>query len=849
MGKTVLYEKDKLVSSVVIDNCCFKGVERIANVFAQDHALVTGVKPCVSKLDAAKFADSASKFKIVFATLGKSEILPMLADKAGFDLKKIEGKREVFCLFISGNNLVAAGSDLRGTIYGIFEVSRLFGVSPLVYWGDVVPEKKDKVEVDLTNGFISKEPSITYRGFFINDEWPAFGNWCLDHFGGFTVGAYEQVFLLLLRLRGNYMWPAMWSSTFSEDGPGLANAELANELGIIMGASHHEPMCRAGAEWQHIYSQYCDDNTWSFISNTDAITRFWKDGIIRNKDFRNIITIGMRGENDSKLLGANATLKDNIDVIKSAITTQRKLISEVFGCDPDDVPQMLAIYKEVEDYYYGNKDTAGLREWEELKNVIFMLCEDNFGNTRGLPEKSDLEKHPGGFGMYYHFDYHGAPISYEWQNCVRLTKTCDQLTNAYDHGVRKLWIVNVGDIKGVEYPLEYFMDLAYDYETWSNIDLVEDYVSRFVDEQFGYAISASDKKDLLELIDGFTKWSTVRKIEAVSPSTYHAAHYGEASYVINECNKYIGIANKLQKSLRDDIRVGYDSMFYYPALAELNVIRLNAYASLNEHFFKAGSKEADMYAEYLDRCIAYDKKIVDIYNKQLNGKWDHMMQSAHVWFKTWCDQGWSYPEAKYLCEDNRYAVNGDPSLDELDMSGTVLSERSCEGSSFEYIGINAEDYVVRACPGGAFYKAVKHLGRLGSAIKAYPQNVYFNEENAPSVTYSFTVPSDGMYDIYFSFMARNPVVKGAPMRIRYSVNDGQKSILDIVDETYYTEWMNKDWNEGVMTGVRIRKSTVALNEGENELTLFAYDPNVVIEKFMIVKENTFIPQSYLGPRW
>ena len=243
----------------------------------------------------------------------------------------------------------------------------------------------------------------------------------MRHFGGVNAKMYEGVFELLLRLKGNYLWPAMWASCFAEDGPGLESAELADELGVVMGLSHHEPCLRHGEEYSHVRGKdsiYGD--AWSFISNKEGITRFWRDGLKRNGHLENVITVGMRGERDSTILGANATLKDNIDLLRDVLKTQEQLIKEEVNEDLTKVPRMLALYKEVEAYYYGDEKTPGLKEGcDELEDVILMLCDDNHGYLRSLPDEK-MRRHPGGFGMYYHFDYHGGPISYEWINSTYL---------------------------------------------------------------------------------------------------------------------------------------------------------------------------------------------------------------------------------------------------------------------------------------------------------------------------------------------------------------------------------------------------------------------------------------------
>jgi len=435
--------KGQKVAGFLVEPESFSGVRLIAETVAEDVLAVSGRQPVITE----ELSQCTTERVVLMATVGRSPLLEQLEKDGKVSLKKLRDKREVYLIQLVKEPfaeypevkelLVIAGSDKRGTIYGMFGLSERFGVSPLIYFGDAAPERKEEPFVELDDVFVSKEPSVKYRGFFINDEWPAFGNWCMEKFGGVNAKAYRKIFELLLRLKGNYMWPAMWRSSFSEDGPGLLNAELADTLGVVMGLSHHEPMCRAGVEWQNQYKGYGTDSTWSFISNAEAITKFWEDGILRNKPFENVITTGMRGENDSKLMPENATLKDNIEVIKKAIRTQHDLMKKHINPDLTKVPRMLAIYKEVEDYYFGDETCEGLKDWDELSDTIFLLSDDNYGHLRALPTE-ETRNHPGGFGMYYHFDYHGAPVSYEWMNCNRLTKTWEMMTQAYESGVREM---------------------------------------------------------------------------------------------------------------------------------------------------------------------------------------------------------------------------------------------------------------------------------------------------------------------------------------------------------------------------------------------------------------------------
>lgn len=646
MSKFSIFSTDS-ICQIIAEESAFEGVRRIAKVVSGDIELVCGRAPEVI----SNLGDAKSENLILVGTVGKSALLKELSDSKRIDLSLIDGKREVFMIksidepFADHPEikkaLVIAGSDKRAAIYGLFKISEDCGVSPLVYWGDAFPKPKDSVAVDYTDAFVSKEPSVKYRGFFINDEWPAFGGWCNARFGGFNVNAYEYVFQLLLRLKGNYMWPAMWSSSFSEDGPGIANAELADIYGVVMGASHHEPMCRQGVEWQKVYKNYGDSNSWSFISNREAITEFWRDGLKRNKNFENIITVGMRGENDSLLLGENATLEDNINLLKEVITTQNELIKEIVNPDIKEVPRMLALYNEVENFYYAPN---GLKNWEGLDNVILMLCDDNFANLRYLPTESE-RSHNGGFGMYFHYDYHGASISYEWLNSNRLTKTWEQMTMAYDYGIRDLWIVNLGDIKGLEYPICYFLDLAYDFDKYGSnaVNKVEDYVKNWVKTQYGEWLNDEQLCDVYTIMNGYSKLNNLRTPESMNQRIYAPINFREGERIWNECQHLIDLAGKIYSEAPEKIKPSIFTMVYYPTVASLNFVQMHIEAAWNNYYASHGSLAANKYLDCVKKRVAIDAELKNQFDAVLDGKWIHMMDSAHTGFATWCSEDWRYP--------------------------------------------------------------------------------------------------------------------------------------------------------------------------------------------------------------
>ena len=466
----------------------YDGLSLIAASVAKDISLVTKEK---AKANVVTKTESLKEYAIIAGSIGNNAVIDSLIEQGKVDASQIKGKREVYRIQVVENPvanvkkaIVVIGSDKRGTIYGLYHISEKMGVSPWVYWGDATPVAKDVVQIpekELT--VTSKEPSVKYRGIFLNDEAPSLTSYAKKKFGGYNQYFYENVYELILRCKGNYLWPAMWSNTFSEDGKGtnkLANAELADKYGIVMGTSHHEPLCRAGVEWQNKYRQYGTSNAWDFNTNETAITKFWEDGVTRNKNFENVYTLGMRGESDSSLSG---TKEENIALLKKVISTQKDILKKN---NLSDAPQVLTVYKEVEDYWHGTDKAEGLKKWNVLDDVTIMLCDDNFGNMRTLPTKEDKNR-KGGYGMYYHFDYHGGPTSYEWVNTVPLTKTWEQMNMAYEHGIDNIWIVNVGDLKPMEMNISYFLDMAYDYDTWgtNGKDKITEYRKNWVKQQFG----------------------------------------------------------------------------------------------------------------------------------------------------------------------------------------------------------------------------------------------------------------------------------------------------------------------------------------------------------------------------
>ena len=633
---------------ICLEQSAFPGVIRVTEKVAHDVELVSGKKPqiLVEKEIPETLESSGEDWTIIAATKGKSSFLKKLEEAGSAELKELEQKRECYAWIFpeiknrtKSNLLVIAGSDKRGTIYGLFHLSEMLGVSPFVDWCGLMPPKQEKIELREDMACISKEPSVRYRGFFINDEWPAFGNWCNHNFGGFNAKAYDHVFELLLRLKGNYLWPAMWSARFADDGPGLLNAELADEYGIIMGMSHHEPCLRQGEEYKYLRgknSVYGD--AWNFRTNREGITKFWEDGLKRSGKFENVITVGMRGEADTAIMGKNATLEDNIQLLRDVLKTQKKLIQEHVNPDLTRVPRMIALYKEVEEFFYGDEKTKGLMGAEELEDVILMLCDDNYGNLRTLPTE-EMRKHAGGYGMYYHLDYHGWPVSYEWINSSYLPKIWEQMSMAYDFGVRELWMVNVGDIATQEFPLSFFLDMAYDFDRWGSraLNCTQKYTRKWVRQQFG-SVEEETQDTIADILEQYTKIIHRRRPEALNPETYHPVQEKESSRIFEEeeqlLKKLQDVYETIEKTNPQNLSA-FIALVYYPAFGTMNLVKMQILAGWNHYYANLGAVCANDYGDEVERCMEQDRKAVEMYHQMDQGRWYGMGMSQHIGFTHW----------------------------------------------------------------------------------------------------------------------------------------------------------------------------------------------------------------------
>jgi len=576
---------------------------------------------------------------IIAGTIGKCDLIDMLIKNGKIDAEKIGGKWESFLIQVVKRPLkgvkralIVAGSDKRGTIYGIYEISRQIGVSPWYWWADVAVNRNKNL---FAKPFIYIEgpPSVKYRGIFLNDEAPDLTNWIRTNYGNVTPSGnppvppgvanyghefYSKLFELLLRLKANYLWPAMWNNAFNEDDP--INPRLADEYGIVMGNSHQEPMLRAQKEWDRRFQRTL--GSWNYAKNPDVLESFWSDGIRRNSKYESIVTIGLRGANDTPM--APGGPEANMHLLEEIIRVQRKIIAEEMNPDMTKVPQLWCLYKEVQEYY-----KSGMRTPED---VTLLWAEDNWGNIRRLPTAEERNR-TGGAGIYYHFDYHGGPRSYQWINTNPIPKIWDQMSLAKQYEADRIWIVNVGHFKGYELPMEYFLDLAWNTGRMTSENNRE-YIRNWAAREFGGEFA----DEIADIVSLYTKYNGRRKPELLAPDTYSLINYEEGERVVNDYKSIEFKSEDIFRKLPPDKHNAFYQLVLFPAKACALVNELYLAAGKNALYSKQGRASTNAMGDLVRLLFQKDTSLMGYFNRSFaNGKWNHFMDQTHLGYTSWVD--------------------------------------------------------------------------------------------------------------------------------------------------------------------------------------------------------------------
>ncbi|WP_426320610.1 glycosyl hydrolase 115 family protein [Pseudoduganella sp. R-43] len=658
-GSVVLVEAGR-ASTLYVDAGDHAGVLRAAASLQEDIGQVSGVRPALEN------STPRGKDVIIIGTLGKSHLVDGLVKAGKLDAKAIAGKWEGWLVQSVAEPmpgveraLVIAGSDKRGTIFGIYELSEQIGVSPWYWWADV-PVKRANALYAALPAPVSDAPAVQYRGIFLNDEAPALTGWAKQHYGGYNHQFYEKVFELILRLRGNYLWPAMWDAAFYDDDP--LNGKLADEYGVVIGTSHHEPMARAHKEWTR-YGK----GPWDYSRNEAVLKDFWWKGAVRAKDYEKIVTLGMRGDGDEPM-----SEESNVALLQRIVGDQRKMLSKLPAA-----PQVWALYKEVQDYY-----EKGMRVPDD---VILLWCDDNWANIRRLPTAEE-RKRPGGAGVYYHFDYVGGPRSYKWLNVTPIPKIWEQMHLAWEYDARKLWIVNVGDLKPMEVPIEFFLSYAWKPDAWPASRLQE-YLQQWAAREFGpeHAVEIAD------IVAKYTKYNGRRKPEQLEPETYSLVNYNESERVVGEYRALAEKAERINGQLPEAKRDAFFELVLYPVKAGAVVNELYATAGMNRLYARQGRAAANVLAERARELFRQDAALSEQYHALRGGKWNHMMSQTRLGYTYW----------------NQPPLNVMPAVSEVQLPAAGALGVAVEGHAAVWPGPGAEALALPALD--AYEKRARHV--------------------------------------------------------------------------------------------------------------------------------------------
>lgn len=597
----------KVAASIYVDADDFAGVARAAHDLRSDIARVTAVT--AELIHDEKHPGSAA---IIVGTIGRNRIIDRLIREGTLDVRGVAGKWESFVIQVVSKRLVIAGSDKRGTIYGIYDLSEQIGVSPWYWWADVPVVHKNALFVN-PGTYKEEEPAVKYRGIFLNDEAPSLSGWAQEKYGTFNHQFYERVFELILRLKANYLWPAMWGNAFNEDDP--LNPKAADEYGIVMGTSHHEPMLRAQQEWKRHGS-----GPWDYSQNADILRAFWEAGIQRNKEYESMVTIGMRGDGDMPMAGTS--LDANVALLEKIVADQRQILARQFHRDPAAIPQLWALYKEVQAYYEKGMRVPG--------DVTLLWCDDNWGNIRRLPTPVERLR-PGGAGVYYHFDYVGGPRNYKWIDTNPLPKIWEQMNLALAYGANRIWIVNVGDLKPMELPTEFFLSLARAPQRWPKEKIAE-FTRLWAEREFG----AAHAGEIATLVSTYLKYNGRRKPELLDTATYSLLNYREADRVEADFESLVTKAEQVQATLPATMRDAFFELVLHPAKAYAQVAEMYIAAARNRLYAAQGRASANDFAARVKALFQADSDLSAYYNHTLaGGKWNHMMDQTHIGYTYW----------------------------------------------------------------------------------------------------------------------------------------------------------------------------------------------------------------------
>jgi hypothetical protein len=808
-------------SPLCINSSDFPGVLRALHDLKMDIGKVTDHEPALVMDKLLEQEDL-----VIVGTIGKSALIDQLIKSKKINVDDIKGKWETSLTQVVKNPfptvkkaMVIAGSDKRGTIYGIYELSKQIGVSPWHWWADVPPRKSNSLHVTAGRHVLGA-PAVKYRGIFINDEQPALGGWVKENYGGFNSKFYVKVYELILRLRGNYLWPAMWGQAIYDDDS--LSAKLADEYGVVIGTSHHEPMMRAHVEWSRYGS-----GDWNYETNASKLKEFWTKGIKRMGTNESIISLAMRGDGDKAM-----TESTNIELLERIVKDQRDILTQVTGKEITKIPQLWALYKEVQDYY-----DNGMRVPDD---VTLLLCDDNWGNIRKLPKPNDPPR-AGGYGVYYHFDYVGGPRNYKWLNTNPIPRVWEQMHLAYQHGVDRIWIVNVGDIKPMEFPISFFLDYAWNPNAIQH-DQLQWYTEYWSEQQFGKTHS----KEITKLMSLSLKYSGRIKPELLNEETYSLTNYNEFERVVKDYKDLVTKATAMTKQIDSASQEAYYQLVLHPILANSNLHELYYYVALNKQAAANNDSRANHYAHKVKEHYKKDSLITVDFHQRNNRKWNHMMSQTHIGYTYWQQP----PVNKMPTLANilgREDVRDEPSSQSRDASNLITGKQ--KGNVFfekdQYVSIEAHHTSSVANTNNINWTVLPDLGKTGSGITPFPVTAPAQtvSSKSPHVAYEFYSYSAGSAALQLTL---------SPTLNFHNNEKGLQYAISIDDETPQVFSLNADdkqvktWEQWVANNAIVKTSKHSISKpGKHIINFWMIHSGVVLQK--LVLDFGGLKPSYLGP--
>lgn len=781
-----------------VDAADYPAVLRAAEDLQQDIDRVTGITPKL-KIGGAPSGRTA----VIAGTLGTNSLIDELVQVGAIDTRPIAGKWEAFLIATLENPLpgvaqalVIVGSDRRGTIYGLYELSEQIGVSPWYWWADVPIEHRNRLFIK-PGCYVEGPPAVKYRGIFINDEDWGLHQWAMRTFEpeakGIGPKTYAKVFELMLRLRLNYIWPAMHECS-QEFAANPKNVELADRYGIVAGASHCEPMLFNNAKWDE-----SELGKWDYTQNRDTMLAAWEGYAKARGDKEAVWPLGIRGIHDTGMQGAQE-VSARIEILEKVVEDQRKLIDQYVTRDWGPVAQAFVPYKEVLELY-----DAGLQVPED---VTLVWVDDNFGYIRRLSTPAERRR-SGGAGVYYHLSYYGGPHSYLWLNTTAPALMWEELHKAWENDARTIWLLNVGDIKPMEIGIDYFAKFAWNPEKFGP-DSQPRFLHSFAARLFGDELA----KPIAELLHEYYRLGTIRKPELMSrPSWALLLPEEEAVKLRGAYRKLLDDESQIAAQTPPESQDAYDEMIGFPArvLAASGLIFMADRAIQYGDDMAANQKEVQRLRQFIDDEVRK-------YNNDLAaGKWRYMMPGAVT--------------AEDLTQWNSQVrwPWGDSQQHPAPASVRRLaSAREWRAAASAYRQSGA---------GEAKWMRVEGLGTTGKALALKPARVDFSwhegDDDAPTLEYDFRTDG-GPVELLIDFLPTFRICPGLKLRVAVSTDDQPAQLVEIPGSSGAEDEYGRTRSSAVQSNyVRAQVSLGELTEGRHVLKIRAVDPGVAIDRLSL----------------